>query len=145
MTGQPSSWLSASRTGKPSQPGMIGGATGTPSGKRTGPGHADAGAVEPLGEPGGRSLAAIGEHLLEDGDRALAYVHGLVEVPEHLQLGVGDGDVDRGRADVDAEEAQGGSEPDVVRAAAAAGGGESVGHDQARLQQPVDLDGQLGP
>lgn len=38
MTGQPRSWLSASRTGKPSQPGMIGGATGTPSGKRTGPG-----------------------------------------------------------------------------------------------------------
>src|SRR6478609_2819384 len=73
MTGQPSSWLSASRTGKPSQPGMIGCATG-----------------------------------------------------------------------VDAEEAQLRGEPDVVRATSAARGGEPVGHDQSGLQQPVDLDGELG-
>jgi hypothetical protein len=83
--------------------------------------------------------------LLEDRDRALAHVHGVVDVPERLQFGVGDGDVDRGRADVDAEEAQPGVEPDVVGAAAAARGGESVGHDQPRLQQPVHLHGQLGP
>ena len=97
-----------------------------PSGKRTGPGR-------------------HGQHLLEDRDRSLAYVHGLVDVPEDLQLGVGDGDVDRGRADVDAEEAQPGVEPDVVGSAATARGGESVGHGQSRLQQTVHLHGQLGP
>ncbi len=37
-TGQPSSWPIASRTGNRSQPGMIGGTTGMPSRKLTGPG-----------------------------------------------------------------------------------------------------------
>ena len=107
-------------------------------------GDADAGAVEALGESRGPELGGHGQDLLEDGDRALAYVHGLVEVAEDLQLGVGDGDIDRGGADVDAEEAQLGGEPDVVRAAAAARGGESVGDDEPGLQQPVDLHGELG-
>lgn len=106
---------------------------------------ADAGAVEALGEPGGAQLRGHGEHLLEDRDRALAHVQWLVDVPEDLQLGVGDGDVDRGRADVDAEEAEFGVEADVVAAAPAARGGESVGHHESGLQQPVHLDGQLGP
>ena len=59
MTGQPSSWLSASRTGKPSQPGMIGGATGTPSGKRTGPGTPMPAPSNPSASPEALNLAAM--------------------------------------------------------------------------------------
>lgn len=114
-------------------------------GKADRPGDADAGAVEPLRPPGGPELRRQGQNLLEDRDRALAHVHRFVEVTEDLQLGVGDGDVDRGRADVDAEKAELRIEADVVGAAAAARGGESVGHDEARLQQPVHLHGQPGP
>lgn len=68
----------------------------------------------------------------------------MVEVAQDLQLRVGDRHIDRCGADVDAEEAQCGSEPDVVRATPTAGGGESVGHDKSGLQQPVHLDGELG-
>lgn len=83
-------------------------------------GYADAGAVEPFRPPGGPELRRQGQDPLEDRDGALAHVHRLVEVAEDLQFGVGDGDVDGGRADVDAQEAESGVEADVVGAAAAA-------------------------
>lgn len=102
--------------------------------------YADPGAVEAFGEPGVPELRRHGQHLFEDGDGPLAYVHGVVEVAQDLQLRVGDRHVDGGGA----EEAQVRGEADVVRAAAAAGGGESVGHHEAGLQQPVHLDGELG-
>ncbi len=107
-------------------------------------GHADAGTVEPLGEAGRLELLGHVEDLLEDGDRPFADIHRLGDVAQHLQLGVGDGHIDRGGADVDAEEAQVGREADVVRTASAARGGEAVGDDEAGLQQPVHLDGEFG-
>lgn len=112
-------------------------------GEADGAGDPDARAVEALGESGGPQFGGQRQDLLEDGDGALAHVHRVVEVSQYLQLRVGDGHVDRGRADVDPEEPQFGSEPDVVRAAPAARCGESVGHHQAGLQQPVHLDGEL--
>ena len=106
-TGQPSSLASVSRTGKWFQPGMIGGDTGTPSRKLTGPGTPGAGADEAGGRrrrpaacrpapgvPGGaRPPGPAGcrpARLRWDSDP---------------QLPVGDRDVDRGGADVDPEEA----------------------------------------
>lgn len=68
----------------------------------------------------------------------------MVEVAQDLQLGVGDGHIDGCGTDVDAKEPQLWCEPYVVRAAPAAGCGESVGHDEPGLQQSVDLDGELG-
>ncbi len=106
--------------------------------------HADAGAVEALGHSRGPELGRHGQDLFEDGDRPFPHVHGLVEMAQDLQLGVGDGHVDRGGADVDAQEAQPRREPDVVGAASAARGGESVGHHEPGLQQAVYLHGQLG-
>ncbi len=83
-------------------------------GEADGSGDADAGAVVPLRESRGPEFGGHGEDLLEDRDRAFAHVHGVVEVSEDLQFRVGDGDVDRGRADVDTEEAEPRVEPDVV-------------------------------
>ncbi|GAA3156223.1 hypothetical protein GCM10017687_87760 [Streptomyces echinatus] len=100
---------------------------------------------KPPASPAAFNFSAMAEDLFEDSDRSLTDVHRLVEVAEDLQFGGGDGDVDRGRADVDTEEPEVRVEPDVVRTAAAARGGESVGRDEPRLQQPVHLDGQLGP
>ena len=125
---------------------MIGGATGTPSRKLTGPGTPDAGAVDLRRRcPSARSLPTSSSATAEDGVRALPHVDRLAGVREHLQLGVGDGDVDRGGADVDAEEPQLRGQPDDGGAAAAAGGGQPAGLDQPELREPVQLDGELGP
>src|SRR4051794_15618144 len=61
------------------------------------------------GQPArGVSGPQLADHLQRAADhhlRALPYVHRLCLVREHPQLAVGDGDVDRGGPDVDAEEA----------------------------------------
>ncbi|GAA1706145.1 hypothetical protein GCM10009680_53660 [Streptomyces yatensis] len=112
-------------------------------GEPHGAGHSYARPVESLGHPGGPELRGHVQHLLEDRDGSLAHIHGLVEMAENLQFGIGHGDVHGGGADVDAEQPQPGREPDVVRAPATARGREPVRGHQPGLQQPVDLHGQL--
>ena len=121
---------------------MIGGDTGTPSRKLTGPGHADADAGRAvdalLGEqlPGQRE--GVGQHGLGSAADvgSPAYLAG-----EHAQPAVGDRDVDRGGAHVDADEAQPGVEVDERGASTAAGRGGSGLGSQAEVDQPVDLRG----
>ena len=85
------------------------------------PRHPDAGAVEALGDVRRPSVWRPWSRTCSKTATGPSRTSiGLVEVAEDLQLGVGDGDVDRGGADVDAEEAQARGEPDVVRTPAAA-------------------------
>ena len=124
---------------------MIGGATGMPSRNDDRAGHADAGAVQLDGQAVGAQLADEVEHDREDRRPGPADVDRLAHLLEHGQPAVGDRDVDRGRADVDAEEAQAGGEPDDRRPATAAGGRQARRLDQPDLGQPVELDGELRP
>ena len=143
-TGQPRCWESTERTGNWFQPGMIGGATGTPSRNETGPGTPTPAPCMSTALPLGPQLADQVEHHGEDGVRAVPDVDRLGHLLEDVQPAVGDGDVDRGGADVDAEEAQAAGQPDDGRAPAAAGRGQAAGLDQPDLGEPVELDGELG-
>ncbi len=144
-TGQPSSAASVSRTGKRFQPGMIGGDTGTPSRKLTGPGTPTPAPAKPGARRAARSLPTISSARPMHDLRALPDVDRLGRAREHPQLAVGDRDVDRGGADVDAEEAGVAGDPHDRRTAAAAGGGQAGGLDQAERDQPVELDREPGP
>ena len=63
---------------------------------------------------------------------------------EQPQLAVRDGDVDRGRTDVDADEPQPLGQRDHLRAPTAPGGGQPDDVDEPELAQPVELDRHLG-
>ena len=107
--------------------------------------HPDAGPVDLGGDPFRPELVDQLEGDRQDDVRALPDVRRLARVSDDLQLGVGDGDVDRGGADVDADEPQLAAQPDDRRAPAAAGGRQPAVLDQPEVREPVQLDGELGP
>ena len=72
-----------------------------------GTGHADAGAVQVDRRAVGAHLPDEVEHHLQDDVGTLAHVDDVGDAVEHVELAVRDGDVDAGRTDVDAQEAQG--------------------------------------
>ena len=76
-TGQPRCWESTDRTGNWFQPGMIGGATGTPSRNETGPGTPTPAPCRSTALPLERDLADELEHHGQDRVRAVPYVDGL--------------------------------------------------------------------
>ena len=95
------------RTGYWSQPGMIGGATGTPSRNDTGPGTPTPAPCRSTALAVGAQLADQVEDHGEDGVRAArGRPSARLTCSSTFSSAVGDGDVDRGGADVDAEEAQ---------------------------------------
>ena len=108
-------------------------------------GHAGPGPREGARGVGGAQLADHLQRAADDDLGAPPDVDRLGLVREHPQLAVGDGDVDRGGADVDAEEAGVAGDPHDRGAAAAAGRGEAGGLDQAELDQAVELDREPGP
>ena len=118
---------------------MIGGDTGTPRWKSTGPGDADAGAAEPghpdLGHHLAQHLERERQHDLRPlPDVALAVLHA-----ERGQPPVGDADREAGGADRDAGEPDVGREVDQRRASAAARGRRPDLDGQPELAQPDHL------
>src|ERR1041384_3913533 len=99
VTGQPQVPDSSSRTGYRSQPGMIGGATGMPSRKLTGPGS-------PIPAPISRPGACASTWSAIAITRPFADLALLALVGQHLAPPVGDGHGDRRRPDVHTEQAQ---------------------------------------
>ena len=107
-------------------------------------GHADAGTEQFLDAPLGAQLRGETDHCVDHRGGTSPDVARLAHMVEHPQLAVGQRDVDRGRADVDAEEPQIRRQSGHGRAAAAAGEGGPGVLDKAELDQPPDLDRDLG-
>ena len=144
MTGAPRAAERVSRTGKRFQPGMIGGITGAPSRWLTGPGTPTPTPCSSSAAPSARSLATRSTASCSTTLGPRRTSHGIGGVRDQAQLAVGDRDVDRGGPDVDADEAQGPGEAHEVRAPPPAGLRETLRLDQPELDEPVQLDGDLG-
>ena len=123
---------------------MIGGITGAPWRWLTGPGTPTPTPWTSAAAPSARSLATRSSASWRTTFGPRRTSTGGAGVREQAQLAVGDRDVDGGGPDVDADEAQGSGEPHEMGAPPATGLREALRFDQPELDEPVELDGDLG-
>ena len=144
-TGQPRCWESTDRTGYWFQPGMIGGATGTPSRKDTGPGTPTPAPCRSTARPSARSLPTRSSTTARTASGPSRTSIGSATCPRTVSLPSVTATSTEVAPMSMARKRRRAERPTMADRRPPAGGRQTLRLHQADLGQPVELDGELRP